>query len=134
MSNMKHDRLMPEHFCTIFQRKQHTHANLPNGMEDIEMRITNGNPGFGSLFTATAALVSPAHEMITRHPLYDAVKPATERPAIVAWMIYAMTCLDGWRQRRQQRIHLDQLTDWQLEDIGIERHQIADELKKPFWR
>lgn len=98
------------------------------------MRKTNDQAGFGALFTATTALVSPAHEMITHRSLYDAVKQPQKPSRILSLALRTMARLDVWRQRRNQRLHLGDLSDQQLQDIGIERHQVADELSKPFWR
>ncbi|MGI9498873.1 MAG: DUF1127 domain-containing protein [Geminicoccaceae bacterium] len=101
---------------------------------EIGMRITNSQPAYGSLFSVATTLVSPMHEAITNKPLYNAVAPR-ETPSPVWSLIAGITStFDGWRQRRAQRIQLGQLNDRMLEDVGLARHQVEEELKKPFWR
>jgi uncharacterized protein YjiS (DUF1127 family) len=39
-----------------------------------------------------------------------------------------------WQQRRRTRLHLAQLPDYLLKDIGLERHDVLLESAKPFWR
>ncbi|MBB4121765.1 DUF1127 domain-containing protein [Martelella radicis] len=38
-----------------------------------------------------------------------------------------------WPQRRRQRLHLLEMTDERLRDIGIEPHQVRQEASRPFW-
>ena len=44
------------------------------------------------------------------------------------------TLLLVWLQRARQRQQLAELSDRQLEDIGISRAQAIEEARKPFWR
>lgn len=98
------------------------------------MRKTNDRPALGSLFTTGAALVSPAHELITRRPLYDIVAPV-EGPSPIRSLISRLAAeLEGWRQRRSQRISLGALDDRLLDDIGFDQLQTDEKRKKPFWR
>jgi uncharacterized protein YjiS (DUF1127 family) len=42
-----------------------------------------------------------------------------------------------WMERRRQRRELQGilgLPDYLIKDIGLQRHQIAQEIVKPFWR
>lgn len=39
-----------------------------------------------------------------------------------------------WMARAQSRKHLQKITDDQLEDCGLTRHEIEVECAKPFWQ
>jgi len=39
-----------------------------------------------------------------------------------------------WRQRRRNRCQLAAMSERELQDIGICRSEIANEIGKPFWR
>jgi uncharacterized protein YjiS (DUF1127 family) len=39
-----------------------------------------------------------------------------------------------WYERARQRQRLEQLPEWQLEDIGISRSEALREAAKPFWQ
>ena len=39
-----------------------------------------------------------------------------------------------WRQRARSRRQLLRLNEYQLRDIGIDRHTAEEEARKPFWR
>jgi len=39
-----------------------------------------------------------------------------------------------WFGRARQRRQLNQLSDWQLDDLGISRSDARREATKPFWR
>ena len=39
-----------------------------------------------------------------------------------------------WMTRRGTRKHLGRLSDHELKDIGLTRHQAQTEAAKPFWR
>jgi uncharacterized protein YjiS (DUF1127 family) len=39
-----------------------------------------------------------------------------------------------WRERRRTRGELAGMSDRELQDIGICRSEIANEISKPFWR
>jgi uncharacterized protein YjiS (DUF1127 family) len=39
-----------------------------------------------------------------------------------------------WRQRRRNRSQLAAMSERELQDIGICRLEIANEIGKPFWR
>lgn len=40
----------------------------------------------------------------------------------------------AWRARAQSRRDLMRLTDHQLKDIGLSRHDAESEYQKPFWQ
>ena len=40
----------------------------------------------------------------------------------------------AWRARARSRFHLTQLSDHQLQDIGLSRSDVIQEFSKPFWR
>ena len=98
------------------------------------MNNSNAYPAFGSLFAMGATLVSPMHEAITSKPLYDGVAPRAKPPLIWTLIAGVGATLDAWRRRRAQRVHLAHLSDQLLQDIGITRHQLEEEARKPFWR
>lgn len=39
-----------------------------------------------------------------------------------------------WMERSRQRKHLALLDDRMLEDIGLSREQVQQEISKPFWK
>lgn len=43
-------------------------------------------------------------------------------------------CIQQWQHNRRSRLHLAELSDYQLKDIGISRSERQHELDKPFWR
>ena len=98
------------------------------------MNNSNAYPAFGSLFAVGTTLVSPVHEAITGKPLHIAVVPRGKRTLIGALIADIGVTLNGWRQRRVQRDNLAHLSDQLLQDIGITRHQVDEETRKPFWR
>ncbi|MEZ5932549.1 MAG: DUF1127 domain-containing protein [Alphaproteobacteria bacterium] len=98
------------------------------------MSKTNAVQPFGSLFTTMTAMVSPAHELITQKPLYDAMPPLELRPwrrslggRFVAW-------INRWATRHAQQKRLAMLDDRLLRDVGLTRQDVIDEQNKPFWR
>ncbi len=98
------------------------------------MNKSNAYPAFGTLFAMGTTLVSPMHEAITSKPLYDAVAPR-EKPSPIRALIAGIGgMLNGWRQRRAERISLAHLSDQLLKDIGITHDQVENEVRKPFWR
>ena len=94
------------------------------------MRNSNQVTGFGPMFSAVTAMVSPVHQNITRQPLYDQVEPLKIHPGIKAVFMLIAT----WRRRARERRDLARLDDHLLRDIGIERSDVAAERAKPFWR
>lgn len=98
------------------------------------MKNSNAYPAFGSLFAMGATLVSPMHEAITGKPLHDVVAPRGKHAPIWALVAGIGVTLSTWRQRRAQRARLAGLSDQLLQDIGITRHQVEEEIRKPFWR
>jgi uncharacterized protein YjiS (DUF1127 family) len=102
--------------------------------EDRPMRKYNQTAGFGPLFSAVTAMVSPAHQAITQHSLYDRVEPLKFRPGIRTIARHAMDHLRRWHRRRHERLSLATLDDRLLEDIGVERARAQHESAKPFWQ
>jgi len=51
------------------------------------------------------------------------LSPATPLKTVVAWM-----------QRVDSREKLKHMSDRMLRDIGLTRREVAEELRKPFWR
>ena len=98
------------------------------------MRNSNNASGFGLLFTAGTALVSPMHEVITRRPLYGAVSPPYRRSPLLRLADRLAASLERWRQRQEQRKSLAMLNDHLLRDIGLTSEDVREEMKKPFWR
>jgi uncharacterized protein YjiS (DUF1127 family) len=41
--------------------------------------------------------------------------------------------VEGWMQRRRQRLMLRTMSDHMLHDIGITRSDAYEESRKPFW-
>lgn len=97
------------------------------------MRKTNSFPGFGLLFAAGSALVSPMHELVTREPLYRTVAPPDRRPPSFRLIRRVTAALERWRQRQEQRRSLALLSDRLLRDVGLTRDDVERELEKPRW-
>lgn len=51
------------------------------------------------------------------------------RPLAAAWHV-----INGWAERRSQRLRLRELSEQQLIDIGLTRTQALREAAKPFWK
>lgn len=98
------------------------------------MRNSNVPPSLGLLFSTAATLVSPAHETITRMPLYCSVPPLSARSPVKAVIRRLLETIDVWRRRMMERRRLALLDDRMLKDIGIDRHDVREELEKPFWK
>jgi uncharacterized protein YjiS (DUF1127 family) len=99
-----------------------------------KMKDYNRNPGYGPLFSGVVAMVSPAHEVITRRSLYDQVPPLTLNPKAWPFARRILGAILQWHQQATERRALRQLDDRLLQDIGIERSQALMEAEKPFWR
>ena len=87
------------------------------------MRKTNTYSPFGSLFTTVTAMVSPAHETITRQPLYDTIPPLALRPPVRSLLSRAFYQVALWQMRRTQRRTLAVLSDRLLRDVGLSRQR-----------
>ncbi|WP_366556101.1 DUF1127 domain-containing protein [Aquibaculum sediminis] len=46
--------------------------------------------------------------------------------------LYRLTGI--WTRRSQDRLHLKELDDHLLQDLGLSREQVEREISKPFWR
>ena len=42
--------------------------------------------------------------------------------------------LAQWRQRRRERVQLADLDARMLADLGLQRYDVEQEIRKPFWR
>ena len=100
----------------------------------IEMSRHNEHPGYGPLFSAVTAMVSPAHRMITRQPLYERIAPLELRPGVANLAQRIASRIRLLAERAAQRQALMRLDDRMLRDIGLERGQALAEWRKPFWR
>ena len=98
------------------------------------MRKYNQHSGFGPGFSAVTAMMSPAHQTITRQPLYEQVEPLTIHPGFKTVVSGLFGTVKRWHQRMNERRALTSLDDRLLQDIGIEPHQAMHEGGKPFWR
>lgn len=94
----------------------------------------NHNTGFGPVFSAVTAMMSPAHQTITRHTLYERVEPLEIHPGFKAITQYALKQIRLWHQRATGRDALVKLDDHMLQDIGVKRADALTEWAKPFWR
>ncbi|MGI9416898.1 MAG: DUF1127 domain-containing protein [Geminicoccaceae bacterium] len=100
---------------------------------EVEMRKTNSFSGFGSLFAAGTALVSPMHELVTREPLYQSAQSPGRRPLLFRLIVRLGGALERWRQHQEQRRRLATLSDHLLRDVGLTRNDVERELRKTFW-
>jgi uncharacterized protein YjiS (DUF1127 family) len=101
---------------------------------EFMMRQSNATAPFGLLFLATTALISPTHEAITRKPLYGSLPPLQIRSSALSAMRKVLAGIDAWRRRAEERKNLALLSDHMLDDIGLNRFDVAHELEKPFWQ
>ena len=60
--------------------------------------------------------------------------PSHRRSVVFMLMAGTWRLISAGYQRAQQRQHLTGLTDYQLQDIGLQRWDVELELRKPFWR
>ena len=60
--------------------------------------------------------------------------PADRQEYSLAEAIGLWSTLREWRERRRQRRALAQLSDRLLDDIGVNRDDVASEVTKPFWQ
>jgi uncharacterized protein YjiS (DUF1127 family) len=96
------------------------------------MRHANHAASFGPLFSALAALTSPAQEFVTSRPSYPALPGLRLRGEL--WR-QASAALEAARRRRQlarERRVLRRLDDRLLRDIGLSRADVGVELPPPF--
>lgn len=98
------------------------------------MRKYNQDTGFGPMFSVMTAMVSPAHQAITRQPLYERVEPLKFYPNFKALALMIVDLIWRWNRRHTERRALMSLDDRMLRDIGVERALVLDEWSKPFWQ
>jgi len=60
--------------------------------------------------------------------------PPHRRSVVFTLVSAAWRMVSSGYERAQQRQHLTGLTDYQLQDIGLQRWDVELELRKPFWR
>ena len=97
------------------------------------MTRTDGDSGFGTLFSTFAALTSPVQGTVSR-PFYAGVPQLAVRPRARRWMRRAVDAVLIWHERARERRQLMELSDHMLRDIGISRSDAIGEAEKPFWR
>ena len=65
----------------------------------------------------------------------QSVEPATTpRQKSLELLKSIVGLIQQWRHNRRSRLHLAELSDYQLKDIGISPSERQHELDKPFWR
>jgi uncharacterized protein YjiS (DUF1127 family) len=60
--------------------------------------------------------------------------PSHRRSAVIALVSGTWRILRSGYERARQRQQLTGLTDYQLQDIGLQRWDVELETRKPFWR
>lgn len=58
----------------------------------------------------------------------------TGRATLVARLALVLEILDGWLERRRQRLALQELDDHLLKDLGLTRADVVRESGKAFWQ
>jgi len=66
-------------------------------------------------------------------------KPKSEIKVLIIsqvrlWLITVMHLVQDWNERSCQRRELEQLSIYQLKDIGISKEDAIHEASKPFWK
>lgn len=89
---------------------------------------TANHAGHG--FNPVAALVNGALHTDTSHNGYG-FNPFA---AVIGGVTRIGATLYTWQQRASERHALEQLDERLLQDMGITRGAVADEIRKPFWR
>lgn len=51
-----------------------------------------------------------------------------------SFLTVALRAVTVWTGRRHSRLALNELTDEQLRDIGLEREAALEEAQRPFWQ
>ena len=96
------------------------------------MRHANHIAGFGPLFSALAALTSPAQEFVTSRPSYPALPGLRLRDDLWRRLGAALEAARRRRQLARERRVLQRLDDRLLRDIGLSRADVGVELQPPF--
>ena len=76
------------------------------------------------MVTLTIAGNRPARENVRHVP----------RLEIGPLLLAVLDRIDGWVERRGQRLTLAELTEAQLKDVGLSPADVAREAAKPFWQ
>jgi uncharacterized protein YjiS (DUF1127 family) len=74
-----------------------------------------------------------AHSANNTAYLLEQLMGASHLPTLANVALRIAVVLTLWTQRRRSRQALANLTDAQLNDIGISRTQAREEAKRPFW-
>ena len=106
---------------------------FPAKVMEIEMMRRNEQASFGLLYSAATAMMSPAHQVITRRPLYGQSPPVESRLETKPLAGWIGGLFQRWQQRTVERQALLALDDRMLRDIGLERADALSEGQKPFW-
>lgn len=77
-------------------------------------------------------MASPSMTPARRPGIAPAAGAPTLRPGLLVQRVFAM--LVDWNDRYRQRIHLAQMDDRMLRDMGLTRSEALGEHDKPFWR
>jgi uncharacterized protein YjiS (DUF1127 family) len=55
-------------------------------------------------------------------------------PLVAVIAVKLAVCVTTWATRRRTRLALQQLSDWQLRDVGLTPDQARSEASRVFWR
>lgn len=66
--------------------------------------------------------------------LRPALQDGQHIPQLAVFLIWMANVITVWSHRRKSRIHLSQLEEHRLRDLGLTRHDVSTETDKPFWR
>ncbi|MEM1075269.1 MAG: DUF1127 domain-containing protein [Pseudomonadota bacterium] len=58
----------------------------------------------------------------------------TELPTVAVLAVEFAACVSKWTTRRRTRKALQQLSHWQLEDVGLTPTEATREASKVFWQ
>ena len=87
---------------------------------------------FGTLFSTTAAAMSPMRQATILPPLHDDAPALRARSSGAVDRFFAL--LLTWSERARQRRALAGMSARMLADIGAGREEAMVEARKPFWR
>ena len=96
------------------------------------MRHANHTASFGPLFSALAALTSPAQEFVTLRSSYPALPGRRLRDDLWRRVGAAREAARRRRELARERRILRRLDDRLLRDIGLSRADVGVELPPPF--
>jgi uncharacterized protein YjiS (DUF1127 family) len=79
----------------------------------------------------TDTIRTTAHRPLTVHAI---ALPWFGGRQLAWWLGQACEAVLTWAERGRQRRQLAGLNDYMLRDIGLTRSDVAEEIRKPFWR